>query len=332
MKNKNFSLLLTVLAATLFALALSEVLLRLSGKKPWSDYTIDTNEPRVFEYDDVLGWRNKQGHYTMPGYSPGADPTEMTILENGSRITGEQEKDQQKKFVILGGSFTLGWAISDTDTYPWKLQEKYPEFNVMNFGCNGYGTYQSLLVLENEFSNGSPPAIVLYSFMGHHEERNVAPPEWMAALSKLSNRRQKVALPYCTIDLAGQLVRHPPESYPVWPFRQSLALVPLVQKVSQLPTSRSRHRQKVAVTERLLLEMQEWTELHGSDFAVALLEASDAERAHYSDFLHRNEIKVIDCIHPMPPEMHVEGEGHPNGNMNTVWAECIARGLAAQQN
>ncbi len=39
------------------------------------------------------------------------------------------------------------------------------------------------------------------------------------------------------------------------------------------------------------------------------------------------QIRVIDCTYPITREMKVEGEGHPNGQMNTRWAKCIADGL-----
>ena len=38
---------------------------------------------------------------------------------------------------------TQGWAIDDNETYPWKLQKRYPSLNVLNYGTGGYGSYQS---------------------------------------------------------------------------------------------------------------------------------------------------------------------------------------------
>ena len=50
--------------------------------------------------------------------------------------------------MVLGCSFVQGWALSDEETFAWKLQERFVRARVLNFGTAGYGTTQSLLALE----------------------------------------------------------------------------------------------------------------------------------------------------------------------------------------
>ena len=50
--------------------------------------------------------------------------------------------------MVIGGSFSLGWGVNDEDTFSSKLQKKYTNFKVYNFGQGGYGSVQSLLLLE----------------------------------------------------------------------------------------------------------------------------------------------------------------------------------------
>jgi len=33
-------------------------------------------------------------------------------------------------------------------TFPWLLQERFPQYEVVNFGLNGYSTVQSLIQLR----------------------------------------------------------------------------------------------------------------------------------------------------------------------------------------
>ncbi len=270
--KRVFFIGITSVVSLIVLVSLSEILLRILGYRPWQNYRKDANEPRVYEYDNLLGWRNKEGNYTIPPYSRKGTPIKITFLSDGSRVTEEQKNGDRDKFVILGGSFTQGWAISDDETYPWKLQERYPHLEVLNYGSGGYGTYQSLLMLERIFGNSKPPVMVLYGFMWHHEERNVAPPGWIAALSKLTKRRARVAVPYGTINHDGVLIRHPPESYPVWPLREWLAIVPFLQQLYTLPATWRRKASKELVTEKLILEIHNLSTGHGADFAVILLE------------------------------------------------------------
>ena len=306
---------------------LCETLLRLAGHQPWTYNTKDEKEPVVYENDPVLGWRNKEGSYVFKAYSPDGEDIRMTFLADGRRVTGQHKIEGRDKVVILGGSYTQGWAISDNETYSWKLQNRFSDLEVLNYGSGGYGACQSLMLLEELLAGSKRPKTVVYGFMWHHEVRNVAPPRWIAALSKLSRRRAHVAVPYCTIESDGALVRHPPESYTVWPLSEVSATVRFVQDTYMRVRTRRRDSQKRQVTEKLFLELSNLAKNHGAKFLVVLLYPSEKQRLHYLEFLQANGIQVVDCTYPMTEEMKVRGEGHPNGKMNTLWAECIGEAL-----
>ena len=81
--------------------------------------------------------------------------------------------------------------ISDEDTLAWKLQQRFPEARVSNFGTGGYGGYQSLLFMERELPRLGAGSVVLYVFTGHHTARNVAPRSWMRLLAQSLGRGQR---------------------------------------------------------------------------------------------------------------------------------------------
>ena len=103
-----------------------EILLRLTGHLPWRYLTKDANEPTMNEYDPLLGWKSKPGRYVVNGYTESAFDLKMTYWGGGRRATGIEEASRRDKLVLIDGSYTQGWAVSDSDTYAWKLQEKYP--------------------------------------------------------------------------------------------------------------------------------------------------------------------------------------------------------------
>ena len=253
----------------------------------------------------------------------------MTFISHGQRLTRAKETVSNTEFVIVGGSYTQGWAIDNEETFSWKLQKQYPSLNVLNYGTGGYGSYQSLLVLEKELPRLASPKTVLYGFIQHHEDRNVASDYWLDLLSKFS-KRGHVFLPYVTFEKDKGLVRHPPERYSALPFRESLATIALIEKIYMKLKTRNRKSQKRLVTEQVLLEMKRVTEQYDAKFVVALFDIHSDTISHYKRFFQTHNIRYIDCVFPLTPELKVAGEGHPNGRMNSLWAECIEDALGDQ--
>jgi hypothetical protein len=228
--------------------------------------------------------------------------------------------------VIVGGSFAQGWGIHDEETFAWKLQERFPSLNVMNYGTAGYGTYQSFLVLEKELPLLKSPVIVLYGFILHHTARNVAPVDWLKALSRFS-RRGIVHVPYATLNEDGALVRHPPVAYLRLPLRKSSATAAFVEEIYMRTRVRTREEKKSReVLARILLEMAATSERHGARFLVINLEPVRPPTKVLAKFLRVNQIEYVDCGFPFEG-MTVPGEAHPNGEMNTLWFDCIVDAL-----
>lgn len=321
-KKLLFSLIAAIVSITLLV-ALSEIAVRLAGFQPWEERTGYTNEPTMHEPDPVTGWRNKAGSYVYPGYVPSANDIHVTFNANRQRATGKPDVYSGDELVIVGGSYTQGLAISDHETYPWKLQKKFPSLQVLNYGTGGYGTFQSLLILEHELAHLNSPSIVLYSYIPHHEVRNVAPAAWMSTLS-MHSRRGHVDLPYATLDTNRSIVRHTPERYLELPFRKQLAVVAFLEREYMRFITSHRMSQRGHVTQALMLEMDALAKEHGAKFAVVLLVADQGGKKHYKKYLGEHGIEVIDCASPLTPAMRVPGETHPNGLKNSLWANCIA--------
>jgi hypothetical protein len=320
--------LLAPAVGVLAALTLAEIALRVTGEAGWRELDVDRHEPTMNRADPTLGWRGREGRYVVPAHSPGEPATHVTILADGRRSSGADADDGRPDLVLLGGSFTHGVAISDAATWGWLLQERHPEVRVRNHGTSAYGTYQSLLVLEEVLAeDGPPPAFVLYGFIDLHEERNVAIPTWVEYLSLLA-RRGHVALPFATLGADGSLVRHAPQAHPSWPLRNRLATMAFAAQLHAQYRGRGRGGQMRPVTEALLLEMQRTCRARAVPCAVVLLWARDPEALdHYRRFLAANGVAHVDCARELAPELQVPGEGHPNARLNRQWADCIDAAL-----
>jgi hypothetical protein len=334
--SKAVFLNLTVLVIALIAsLLVSEISLRWLGYKPWQYEIVDRSEPTMNQPDAELGWVAKAGHYTVPAYDQTDRPIEYNFYADGSRRTSLATSDdgdqtdlssdrRVSEIVIVGCSFSQGWAISDNETYSWYLQQKrFTDQKVLNYGTGGYSTYQSLLRLERTLPTLRSPKLVVYGFIRHHEVRNVAPSEWLELLSKFS-KRGHVYVPFVTLDKDGKLLRHAPRRYVELPFREYSALVTVIERsIMNLLERSTQYRE---VTQNLIVDMHKLSELYGARFVVVLL---DIGAKDYVRFLKQNDINYIDCSLPipLPKGMRVAGEGHPNAKANAFWGECIGEAI-----
>ena len=310
--------------SVLIFLTVAEILLRIAGYTPWKTFTRFDNEPSVHEPDPTRGWRNKPGQYIFPPYAPNGEKILMTFLQDGSRATGRSEKTPHsgKKVIFIGGSFTQGWAISDDQTMAWKTQLNFPDTQVKNLGVGGYGTVQTLLALEAISDEITDKTIVFYGLIEHHEDRNIAPGYWLEALSRYS-KRGHIALPWASLDTKGELVFHPPESYPSYPLREYSATITVLEKASVLIKTADRPKRKREILEKLILKMNAIVKSKKGRFNVILFDGTREFMQRTSEFLQKNKIGCLNCSYKLTKKFKVPGEGHPNGKLNTIWAKDV---------
>jgi hypothetical protein len=320
-KRILFPIVATTLAAVL-GLGIIEIVLRLVGRGPWPE-RIFANEPTMHQDDPVLGWTNLEGRNRFPGYVPGAPEIEMNFWSEGRRASAPAPVTAPSQLVLLGCSVTQGWGISDSETYAWRLQERFPDVEVRNYGTGGYGTWQSYLTLQRALPTCPDPRLVLYAFIEHHETRNIASVEWLEMLSRYA-RRGHIDTPYATIDGNGNLVGHPPEHYLLLPLCRQLATVAGLQSLYMAQKTSARADQGRAVTERTIVEIDRFCREKRVPFAVLLLMATPATHEHYARFLEAQGIETIDCVRAVTAEFQIPGNPHPNGLMNEIWTDCMS--------
>jgi hypothetical protein len=308
------------------AVMIVEAVLRYFGDQPWRFVGNDPRIPIVFEADPVLGWRPKPGEYFMPAYD-WSGPPRLVIRPDRTRDTGAP-LNQSPELVFIGCSFTFGWGIADDETFAARLQQKHPDWRVMNLGVPAYSGYQALLRLEQLFANGVKPKRVLYGYMQGHELRNIAHPAWTYLIEKYSTQGM-VAVPYVTIDDQNNLVRHSPEHYPAWPLRGVLAMIPRFELAWAVYARQDRIDKSTEIADQVVLEMARLCRAHGVEFGVVLLQADPEWKDHYARLLGARDLRLIDCDIRPTPDMLVPIDGHPNARAHEIYANCIEKSLTA---
>lgn len=327
--KRVFANLALVIASVLIALILSEVILRVLGHQPKQWQQRDLSEPVMNMPDPILGWRSKPGDYTIPAYQEGLPDIKTTIWENGARATAPERVPRTHPILLVGGSFTFGLAISDEETFGYKLQQHFPSVEIVNLGASAYGSYQALLILKEYLEQTrTPPVAVLYGFSHQHELRNVAHWSWQKHLASYS-RRHHVYIPYCSIGSDDRLVRHDPERYPEWFLDEHLAVVAFAKENYVKSRTKQRESQRREVTLMLLELMHRICQRFGTKLIAVFLDGDNNTNGIYRAFFRRRGIDFVDASSAQinRPEMKVPGEGHPNGAMNTIWADRIAAAI-----
>ena len=117
----------------------------------------------MFESDPGLGWRfvaNKEGQIVYPG------EINNTIKTNALGFRDEEPKrGERKKILVLGDSFVSNISIGDDDVFTEIMEDSLQDFDVLNFGVNGYGQVQEYLLIEKWFDRIQPNVIVLIIYL-----------------------------------------------------------------------------------------------------------------------------------------------------------------------
>ena len=143
----------------------------------------------IFRPDPRLGWTHVPGSSGRQREVPDYDVRYHIDASGGRFVPGAADRTGPV-VLFLGGSFTFGHGVEDAESYPALLQQRWPEWRVVNRATNAWGTGQSLLLLETLLEQKAPLAGVVYGFIGHHIRRNHRSEAWLHRLDQMAGRRR----------------------------------------------------------------------------------------------------------------------------------------------
>lgn len=316
-----FTLYALVLAAVFIATA--EAALRLRGNKPWHRPEVLVKvEPggKLYQPHPTLGYTEIPGRFTVFFWDTSFP---VTHLPNTLRITHpiETYNDSHKKeeVWIFGCSFTHGWGLQDKETYPWLLQERFPAYEIVNFGVDGYGSIHSLIQFREALQNKTPRVAVL-AYANFHDERNTFSRQrrkWVVSGRNLG----PIAQPYARLNGPGNLqYSFTAVEYTEFPLMRYSALVNFIEeKYNQLEVSLVHSHE---VSEALVLEMAKLAAEHKVKFIVAGIFASAGTREMLK-FAQAHGIPSVDIsVDLKVPENRLPDE-HPSAVANRIFADKL---------
>jgi hypothetical protein len=158
-------------AALAAALLLGEGLLRISGVRAQASF---------YTADPHMGWAFRPG---AEGYSVREGRAFVTINHDGMRDVEHDvaRPDGVVRVAVLGDSYAAAMSVPLEDSFPRllsrglerceALRERRPE--VLNFGVDGYGTAQELLMARHRMAKYRPDIVLLAFYAGNDLFNNV---------------------------------------------------------------------------------------------------------------------------------------------------------------
>jgi len=152
----------------------------------------------LYEIDDQLGYTTSPGkHRVAISVASKTYRFSVTVPQRGLRATAYRQEDKPMAIYAFGDSFIFGWGNNDEQTMPWLLQQKFPQYKVLNLAQNGYGITHAVVQFERMKDSVKNEDIIILPYGDFYLARNYGPPSFMRS-----------AFPPCAI-CAGRNARWP---------------------------------------------------------------------------------------------------------------------------
>ena len=181
--------ILLLVVALLVCAGFAEAAARIVGLKPRvakvNEFFVSGTETTWSVPDVELGWINKPG--TSRSIEEGG--AQMTFWSDGRRASRPDPAPKDGAAVmVIGGSNAQSYGVRDTDSFVWRLAERYPLLWFENFGGGGYSTVQAMMTAKRALATvyrERKPRLILLAFDDSHILRNVADQSWIFSISDL---------------------------------------------------------------------------------------------------------------------------------------------------
>ena len=126
-------------------------------------YSFDVHHP-------VCGWATKPNVTNLTVFGDEMLNTNSKGLR-GRKEYGYTRNEATLRILLLGDSFSFGEGVSDHETFAQRLEDRFPNLEVINLGVHGYAHDQMLLALK-EVGVKYKPDVVMLGFIGADMKRN----------------------------------------------------------------------------------------------------------------------------------------------------------------
>lgn len=177
-RKENIKRISLVLFSAVFCLSIIEVALRIF-------FPQISDHDEMFQDDALLGWTfipEKRGAIVYFGEAGHY----IQINEAGFRDDSFEGITEGKRIMVIGDSFVSNVSVKDDKVFTEVLETNLLGVNVMNFGVNGYGQVQEMLLLEKWVDQVNPDMVILMVYVRNDFADNIGRGQW--------NRKKPIAI------------------------------------------------------------------------------------------------------------------------------------------
>lgn len=139
----------------------------------------------LFVPDERLGYVSTPGRHRV-SFSLGGKTMSfvLTVPRPGERMTSYDELPRPHRMYVFGDSFMLGWGNNDEHSMPWLLQQRFPDYRVVNLAQDGYGITQAVLHYQQRRDELGPDDLLILPYADFYLPRDYGAPSWIRSLSR----------------------------------------------------------------------------------------------------------------------------------------------------
>lgn len=261
----------------LLGLLLLEVVLRMSGAKPYRFPEVTTSvSPHNYGCAHAqTGFALRPGKFYFD--LAGKHTFCATHTTDSLRVTSKNFRESfEKEIHLYGCSLTYGYGVADSQTFAWKLQSHFSKDEVRNYGVSGYSLTQMFERMKLAYAKGRRPDLAIIAYASFHDERNAMLRHWRKSLmfretDFVGNKEIKV--PGHRLKWGRMYKTDRPLSWKPWPLIQRSALVHAAeQSWNEMEFSWIRTR---IISYALMGEIQRWCEARKIPLLIAGMDHND---------------------------------------------------------
>jgi hypothetical protein len=264
-------------------------------EKVWTN-SVDWGEPVTERWPDT-GYRGK-ANAAARHHHRDYDVT-YRMGPDGFRVMPEARSGETApEIVFLGCSMTFGIGVEDDQHYTWLLAKNaWPDYRVRAWAVSGWGTIHAAVMLDKALARQPKPALVVYSMIAHHLERNYLRESWRTV--------GKASFPF--FNDQGEFVR-----MRSW-------------TDGNLPNTKEVDEAEMRTTRAVIGRMQEKCDKAGVPFAVLLLQDLDRYGRDVMKVLDHPGLRVVDVRDDF-------SETHPSdAHLTLLGHQRLARAIAKRK-
>jgi lysophospholipase L1-like esterase len=160
-----------------FSLALSVLTIEIASRFLFLQWAPIGGDRIFWDYDETLGWSHRPGQRGRFEYEDFS--VEVAINSVGLRDTEYSLKrvPGKKRMLLLGDSLTWGFGVEQNESFGEVLEQRHPDWEIINGGVSGYGTDQEYLYYTTQGA-AYKPDVVLTLFSGNDPENSFHPVQY----------------------------------------------------------------------------------------------------------------------------------------------------------